>query len=198
MKKYSQWALILVLALAITVLLAPGGVANGNNDDDDNGEGNDDCPGNSCHDNDDGDDDECGCPGVTTEFLAGNFHCNGGATLTFSGSSGVGDFMISQPVPPADPNGPSDPNAPLPPTPCAELAGLLEDIATDEDCTSAGVVTAPSVMLSFTCVGDRDDIVETMGSLVTQVVTFAPSTPLIFQNPATSISLTPRAVGRRR
>ena len=59
MKRYSQWALILILALAVTVLLAPGGVANGN-DDDDNGEGNDDCPGNSCHDNDDGDDDEDG------------------------------------------------------------------------------------------------------------------------------------------
>jgi len=191
MKRYSQWALILILALAVTVLLAPGGVANGN-DDDDNGEGNDDCPGNSCHDNDDGDDDEdgeddCGCPGASEEFLVGNFTCAGGTPdLTFNGSSGIGMFHITG-SPVADPNS------------CADLGAALETAATDEDCTSAGLVLDPALALTVICTGDRDDLVEVQGDMISAVLTFAPSTPLVMQVPTSSTTLNSLGrVGRRR
>jgi len=186
MSKYLQWALILALAFALAVFMAPVGVANG--DDDDGGGGNDCGDGKNCDDDDDGDDEDegCGCPDESAEFLIGNFTCEASIpTLKINGSGGIGMFEISgQPL--ADPNG------------CAELGAALETTVTEGGCTSAGLVTTPAVALTFICVGDRDDIVETEGEAISSLVTFMPSTPLVMQ-PTQQIGLGTQArQGRRR
>ncbi len=192
MRRYFQWALILSLAFALAVFMAPVGVAHGDDDD----EGGDECEGGNLNgecedeeDEDEGEDDEdegCGCPDESAEFAVGNFTCEGNIpTLKFNGSQGIGMFELSGAAL-ADPNG------------CADLGGALESEATSGGCTSAGLVTAPAVALSFTCVGDRDDIVETQGALITSLVSFMPSTPLVMQ-PTQHIGLgTQSRQGRRR
>ena len=194
MSRYLQWALILALAFALAVFMAPVGVANG--DDDDNGGGNDCGDGKKCDDDDDDDDGDdegddedetCGCPDASAEFLIGNFTCEGNIpTLKINGSSGIGMFEISgQPL--ADPNS------------CADLGAAIETRVVEGGCTSAGLVTTPAVALTFICVGDRDDLVETQGDAITSQVTFMPSTPLVMQ-PTQQIGLgtQTRQGGRRR
>jgi len=195
MRKSMQWALILTLSFALALAAAPGGIAhsneggNGGDDDDDDGSG--------------GDNGGCDCddPGGNTEFVVGSYKCDTQATLTFAGSLGVGSFQVTHP-------GSSDPNSSgaFDSDSCGMLGESIENTATTAGCTSSGLVSPPdpapttltSTMLSFICVGKRNEIVRTMGSLITEFVTFVPSGPMLLPTAPQSGPIQTRGGGRRR
>ena len=178
MRKSLQWALILALAVAVAVLMASGGIAHENDNDDDDGNGGDDG----------GDNGDTGaCPCESQEFLVATFGCVGTTpSMNFAGSSGIGSFMISGADVGADPNS------------CATLGTSIESVAVDSGCTSAGLVTTPAVALTVTCAGSRSDVVEAQGNMITTLLTFMPSTPLVLQQNSSSIMTLTRSQGRRR